>query len=146
MTRHARKTPPAVLTVPRMSPGPQSTRAADDDIAAMSPPILVRISAGVAALAGLTVMFCGLQLFMLSAEAGTGMAVRYGLLRGVMGGVPYFFIILGLVTGAMGVPLLRARTWGAVAVTAVAGLLALLGAGWLAYSAARGLFSLMALA
>jgi hypothetical protein len=119
---------------PYASPGTQSTNAAEDDIAAASPPLFAKAAGGVVALAGGVVALTGLQTLMVLNPRSPAWAV------------PYVLLVLGVPHLVLGALVFRARVWAALASMAGTSLLTLASAGWLVFGISHAFFSLYALA
>lgn len=115
---------------PYAAPGTVST-GLEDDVAAAVPPVLVRVSGGVIALAGAVVGLTGVQTLMFT-------------MRGPIALAPYLLIGVALPHFVLGVMVFRARAWAAVAAIGGCFLLSLVSGVWLVIAVSHLLFSLYA--
>jgi hypothetical protein len=116
---------------PYAAPGTVST-GVEDDVAASVPPVLVRVSGGVIALAGAVVGLTGVQTLMFT-------------MRGPIALAPYLLLGAALPHLVLGVMVFRARAWAAFAAIGGCFFLSLVSAAWLVIAISHLLFSLYAL-
>lgn len=113
--------------------GTEAPSPADEDLAAASPPLVVKAASGVVMVSGVAAVLVGLQN-LLGFE-----------LYGIYFALPLAVLLVGLAAIVAGWVHGKARLWAAVASLVVCALEALVSALWLVVSVLSGALSLMAL-
>jgi hypothetical protein len=118
---------------PYAAPGARAV-ATEDDIAAAVPPVIARVAGGVIALAGGAVALTGVQTLLMVS------------IRGPLAYAPYLLLLLGAPHLVLGVMVLRARQWAALASIAGTALLTLASMVWAYICLTHYVFSLYVIA
>jgi hypothetical protein len=104
-----------------------------DEIHAAQPPLIARVGGGIVLGAGALAILLAIQTF-----SGFWVSPGFTIFLAVIA-------VLGAATGAVGLMIMRARAWAAIAGVACAGLLFLATTTWLVASMGSGLLSLFAM-